>query len=100
MQILVGEFERPNLRYSVLRQTKTLPKAIDANQKANPYKLGCLPVVYDILRIAARHRIGLEAGAGIVYVSTKNAADLLADALSSVGLQCAGYHAGLKAKER
>ncbi|WP_146584064.1 DNA helicase RecQ [Posidoniimonas polymericola] len=73
--MLVGSFDRPNLVYRVRR----------ANQKLK-----------QITAVVDRHR----GESGIIYCISRKEVERTADALRSLGVQAAPYHAGLSDKER
>jgi len=74
-EVLVGNFDRPNLTYRVL------PK--DSARK-------------QVLEIIERHR----GEAVIVYCLSRKATERTADAMKAAGVKAAAYHAGLSASQR
>ena len=74
-EVLIGNFDRPNLTYRVL------PK--DSARK-------------QVLGIIERHR----GEAVIVYCLSRKATERVADAMKSSGVKAAAYHAGLSSSQR
>ncbi|HVR41268.1 MAG TPA: DNA helicase RecQ [Thermoanaerobaculia bacterium] len=73
--VLVGDLDRPNLRYRVVPRNDELGQ------------------IEDVIR---RH----PGEAGIVYCIRRKDVDVIASALSSRGFRVTGYHAGMNADER
>lgn len=70
-EILVGDFDRPNLTYRAIRQES--------------------PAERQVLELIRRH----QSGAGIIYVIRRNDADEWAQKLQHHGIKASAYHAGL-----
>lgn len=73
--VLVGDFFRPNLRYSVRRRTV---------------------VRDDVLEVIRAH----QGEAGVVYCIRRDDVDTLAAQLESAGVRAIGYHAGMTDEAR
>jgi ATP-dependent DNA helicase RecQ len=74
-EVLVGDFDRPNLTYRVLPRQDTFKQVTD---------------------VLARH----AKEAGIVYCPTRREVDELAGALREKGVNALPYHAGMTGEER
>jgi len=74
-EILIGDFDRPNLNYSVIPRTHVLPQ---------------------VLEVLDRHK----GEAGIIYCIRRKDVDQLAEQLQSQGINVVAYHAGLGIEER
>lgn len=74
-EIIVGDFDRPNLTYRVLSRREPLNQVLD---------------------VVRRH----EDEAGIIYCISRKQVDRLTSALQKHGLNAVAYHAGLTADER
>lgn len=72
---LVGDFDRPNLTYRMIR----------ADQK-----------VRQVMEVARRHR----GESGIVYCISRREVELMSRALCELGLNAKPYHAGMSAPQR
>ncbi|MCP3920823.1 MAG: DNA helicase RecQ [bacterium] len=74
-EILVGDFDRPNLTYRVQQRTGLLEQ---------------------VMGVVTRH----ENRAGIVYAMRRKDVEKLARDMAGRGVRCLPYHAGLAAEER
>jgi ATP-dependent DNA helicase RecQ len=74
-EFLVGNFDRPNLQYRVIRREKSGQQ------------------IHDVLE---RHK----GESGIIYCISRKEVDALTQTLKAAGIKAAGYHAGLSDEER
>ncbi|MDA1027485.1 MAG: RecQ family ATP-dependent DNA helicase [Bacteroidetes bacterium] len=72
--IIKGSFDRPNLRFSVLRQ-------VDARRE----------VLF---------HLGREKGAVVIYDSTREGVEVWSEKLRLAGISAVGYHAGMSEEDR
>ncbi len=74
-EVLVGDFDRPNLTYRVKARRQ---------------------LVDQVLEVVKNH----EGEAGIVYCLSRKSVDELSSELAAKGIRCEGYHAGMDSKRR
>jgi ATP-dependent DNA helicase RecQ len=74
-EFLVGNFDRPNLQYRVIRREKSGQQ------------------IHEVLQ---RH----NGESGIIYCISRKEVDALTQTLKAAGVKAAGYHAGLSDEER
>jgi ATP-dependent DNA helicase RecQ len=93
--VMVGSFDRPNLRYTVLRR--------EAGERKKFGKFAAkeeAPACVDQIEQILRSQLEGVPGAAIIYCNRRNDTELFAAALSDRGIPSRAYHAGLDAQVR
>uniref|UniRef100_A0A7S3GDY4 DNA 3'-5' helicase n=1 Tax=Palpitomonas bilix TaxID=652834 RepID=A0A7S3GDY4_9EUKA len=102
-KVLVGNFERVNLEYSVVMKPSSWDLTDVGLGKSDAERtMRSSFVVRSVISLAAKYGIGTAAqqGKGVVYVLQRRHVTQLVEALQMVGIQCKGYHAGMHRRER
>lgn len=89
--MLIGTFDRPNLRYRVIsRETHSRDERPDRDRNKR-FERPQVPYAHQIADIIK----DVRGGATIVYCIRRNDTELLADKLCELGVRARAYHAGL-----
>lgn len=94
--VMVGSFDRPNLRYHVVQRAKSETMDWRSRRKGAEPQLAHVEQIADILR----GRQGGDHGAAIVYCLKRADTETIATELTRRGIVARAYHAGLDAQER
>ena len=94
--VLVGSFDRPNLRYHVVQRVR--PERVDwqARKRGREPELAHVEQIAEILK----GRQGGDSGAAIVYCLKRADTETIASELTRRGIVARAYHAGLDPAER